>query len=288
MAITLGTSIPSLRIDNTLNASSDSLSGVLERLSTGLKINKAGDDAAGLVISENMAARIDSSNQAMKNIQTANAFLTIAEDGMVSISDHLSRINDLLTNMANGTNDDDSNKASLDEIIERLDEIDRLARSTDFNGRNMLDGSTTSIVIQLGSDPSENSILDISPALSNCFTSAGGLNIELPSNLDPTSADYDPNNANCRSYMQTIQDAISKISSNRGLLGAYENRLDSSYDSMSQRVESLQEAKSVYTDTDIAAESTEYTKQQILQQMNVSLLVSANSTQSLALSLLGS
>lgn len=288
MAITLGTNIPSLRINNVLNASTTKLSDTLEKLSTGLKINQAKDDAAGLVISENMAARIDSSNQAMKNIQTAKSFLAVAEDGMVSVSDHLQRINDLLTNMANDTNDTVSRKASIDEIIERLDEINRLAKTTDFNGKNMLDGTAKSIIVQLGSDSSENSILDISKSLSNCFTSAGGLNVELPDNLNPAKAGaYDPNNANCRAYMKSIQDAISTLASNRGLLGAYENRLESSYDSMSQRVESLQEAKGVYTDADIALEATNYTSKQILQQMNVSLLANSNSMQSLALSLLG-
>ena len=321
MAITLGTNLASLRINNSLNLVTDSISSTMDRLSSGLKINSAKDDAAGLVISQNMQARIQSSEQAMANIQTAEAFLTIAEDGMVSITEHLQRINDLLTNMANDSNDVTSRTASANEIIERLDEINRLSDSTEFNGRAMLDGSTDSIIVQLGPDSTENSILEIAGALSDCHTSAAGLNCLLPDNLNPkafkTTDDkvvyrqddgkyldedgnevtvanpstleslFDPTNENCRSYMQIVQDAITKLSGNRGLLGAYENRLSSSYDSLSIRVESLKAGQSVYTDTDIAKESTRYANQQILQQVNVSLLAQANSLQQLALSLIG-
>lgn len=321
MAITLGTNISSLRINNGLNTITTALSDSMQRLSSGLKINGAKDDAAGLVISQSMQAKIQSSEQAMANIQTAQAFLTVAEDGMVSITDHLQRINDLLTNMANDSNDLNSRTASANEIVERLDEINRLTSSTDFNGKKMLDGSADSIIIQLGGDSTQDSILEIANALTNCYTSAGGLNVKLPDNLNPsafktaggetvykqndgkylkddgtevTVADpttltalFDPTNANCRAYMADIQDSISTLTSKRGLLGAYENRLESSYDSLSIRVESLKEGQSVYTDTDVAKESTNYVRQQILEQLNVSLLTQSNSMQQMALNLIG-
>ena len=127
MAITLGTNIASLNIRFSLNDVSSQYRNSMEKLSTGLKINRAGDDAAGLVISENMEAEIRGTKQAMANIQNAKSYLTIAEDGMVSIGDHFQRINDLLTNMANDTNDIESRTAAVREIIERIDEINRLA-----------------------------------------------------------------------------------------------------------------------------------------------------------------
>ena len=294
MAITLGTNISSLKITNGINNITTALADSMERLSSGLKINSAKDDAAGLVISENMQARIQSSEQAMQNIQTSEAFLTVAEDGMVSITDHLQRINDLLTNMANDTNDIDSRTASANEIVERLEEIDRLASSTNFNGMKMLDGSTDSIIVQLGPDSTEDSILEIAGALSNCYTSAQGLNIILPDELNPNAFD----NAGQTVYLQddgtyvdntgaTVTIGDPSTLTQRGLLGAYGNRLESSYDSLSIRVESLKEGQSVYTDTDVAKESTNYVRQQILEQLNVSLLTQSNSTQQLALSLLG-
>ena len=327
MAITLGTNIPSYTARVNLNNVTNNLTKTMEKLSTGLKINKAADDAAGLVISENMEALIRASKQAQANIQNATSFLAIAEDGMVSISDHFQRINDLLVNMANDTNDINSRTASAREIMERLDEIDRLADSTNFNGKTMLDGSVDSIVVQMGPDEETTSILDISAALSDCHIES--LNAKLPGNLNPdalklangdviipkdevqadgrietkyyyekdgteyvgttTGLDsaFDPTNANCRAYLGTVQDAIAELSTRRGLLGAYENRMDSSYDSMTTRIESLESAKSVYTDTDIAQEATNMTTQQIMQQYNVAILANANTIPQLALSLLG-
>lgn len=285
MAITLGTNITSYVARTNLNNTTGRLSNAMEKLSTGAKINKAGDDAAGLVISENMEAYIRSSKQAMANIQNAEAYLTVADDGMVSISNHFQRINDLLTNMANDTNDVDARTASVREIQERLKEIDRLASSTNFNGRTMLDGSAESIIVQMGADHTELSTLDISNALTNCHLSA--FSAALPTELDPDGGSFEPTNENCRNYMKTIQDAIAQIATQRGLLGAYENRMESSYDSLATRIESLETAKSLYTDTDVAEEATNMITSQILQQLNTSILSSANSMQSIALSLLG-
>lgn len=324
MAITLGTNIPAFISRMYLNSANSSLTTTMERLSSGKKINNAGDDAAGLVISENMSALVRGSKQAMANIQNAESFLTVAEDGMIAISDHLQRVNDLLVNMANDTNDVESRTAAVREIIERIDEINRLADSTNFNGRNMLDGSVDEIIVQMGPDATETSILDISSALTDCHTEA--LDVDLPAVLNPDALKYndgddkiaipnpdgtgyvdsetgdpvaqitDPNdfesafdasNENCRAYMEKIQAAISKLSTNRGLLGAYENRMESSYDSLSTRIESLESAKSLYVDTDIAEESTNFAQQQIMQQINISILSSANSMQQSALALLG-
>jgi len=287
MAITLGQNLASFSARTNLNKVTDALTNTMNRLSSGSKISRAGDDAAGLVISENMEAVIRSSRQAMNNIQASKSYLTIAEDGMVSISEHYQRINDLLTNMANGTNDVNSNTAAVREIIERLDEIDRLAESTNYNGKTMLDGTASDIIVQLGATPDkEISTLDISPALSDCHTSI--MMTMLPDNLNPDKINlFNPSNENCRAYMKTIQDAIATISTRRGLLGAYENRMESSYDSMTARIESLEEGQSIYIDTDIAEEATNMVQQQIMQQINVSVITSANNMQSLALSLMG-
>ncbi|MBR1617041.1 flagellin, partial [bacterium] len=313
----------------TLNGASDSLDRIYEHLSTGSKINRAGDDAAGLVISQNMEAQIRSSKQAMANIQNANSFLTVTEDSMDSVSDHIQRVNDLLTNMAHDTNDIASRTAAVEEIIERLDEINRLAESTTFNGMYMLSGNVSPIIIQMGSTADTTSIFDISPAMSDLHVKS--LDIEMPGSLFPgaktvgTGSDayvivpnpknssqyiklstiydkeptvytgdvsslpnaFEPTNANCRSYMEKVQAAVSKLAKNRGLIGAYENRLQSCYDAMSSKIESLEEAKVPYTDTDVAEASSEMVKKQILQQINVSVLAQTNMTPQLALSLLG-
>ena len=342
MAVTLGTNIPSYTARVNLNQATDDLAKVMERLSSGLKINRAGDDAAGLVISQNMEATVRGSKQAQANIQTATSFLTVAEDGMVSIGGHFQRINDLLVNMANDTNDIQSRTAAVREIIERIEEINRLAETTNFNGRNMLAGNPEPIIVQMGPDSSLNSTLDISKALTDCHVKA--FSAELPGYLHPEAkihsvttggvttervvvpvedaetktvtyyyedtlsgdeADweeydaatngavdtlesaFEPTNENCRKYMATIQEAIADLSTRRGLLGAYENRMLSSYDSMTTRIEALETAKTTYTDADIAEEATNMTSKQILQQINVAMLQQANSLQQTALALLG-
>ena len=334
MAITLGTNLPSNTTRMQLNRVSDSLSSIFKKLSTGREINTAGDDAAGLVISQNMQAKIDGSKQAMQNIQTAQSFLDIAEDGMVSIGDHFQRINNLLTNMANDTNDIDSRTAAVREIVERLKEIDRLAESTNFNGMKMLDGSAKNIVVQMGPDNEEEiSTIEISKALTNCHTKE--FKAELPPELNPNAlknedetivvipnpktddaitteyvkvtknddgtytyeafddditdfkSAFEPNNKNCRTYMGVIQEAIAQLATQRGLLGAYENRMISSYESLTKRIESLENAKIPYTDTDIAEQATALTRAQILEQVNVAVLQNANSLPQIALSLLG-
>ena len=329
MAITLGTNLPSFKARTQLDLTSGTMSGIMERLSSGLKINSAKDDAAGLVISENMDATIRGSKQALINIQNASNFLSVAEDGMVMISDHFQRINDLLVNMANDTNDIESRRAAVNEIIERLDEIDRVADSTNFNGKAMLNGKQGEIIVQMGPDSNEAiSTLDISNALTDCHIKA--FQAELPGYLNPeakidaangnkivipveqedgtikyiyegTTDEYaggeaafkalksafDPSNKNCRTYMTSIQKAISDVSINRGLIGAYENRMESSYNSLNARIETLTAAKSNYTDTDIALEATNLTSQQILQQVQTSIIAQANSMQQVALSLLG-
>ncbi len=302
MAITLGTNIPAAVARVNLKNNTNKLTTTLERLSSGTKINRAGDDAAGLVISQNMQATITSSKQAMNNIQNANAFLAVAENGMVSISDHFQRINDLLTNMASDSNDTDSRTAAIREIIERLEEVDRLADSTSFNGRKMLDGGVKDkdgkkapvpIIIQIGpNDDETESTLDISKALTDCHVSAFGL--ALPEALTPPedgkkdeNGKFNPDNKACREYMAKVQDAISEIATRRGLLGAYENRMDCAYEALSTRVESLEEAKSIYTDTDIAEEASNLIQKQIMQQIDVSILSNANTIQQMALTLLG-
>ena len=375
MAITQGTNILSYNVRMNLNNSNDSLQKIMEKLSSGSKINKAGDDAAGLVVSKNMETLIRGSEQAQLNIQNANAFLAIAEDGLVTVGEHLQRINDLLVNMANDTNDDFSRKAAIDEIIERLDEINRLADTTNFNGKKMLNGASDRIIIQIGADNTLDSTLDVTRTMSDCHTYADGLNIDLPKELDTTlhdgltakdtaggdfkitgnlyedtlagkriyytakaskdqlnpdyyeitnkeggkseitlytynentqkyeagtpkevttstitageNPDFLASNENCRAYMAVIQKAVTKIATNRGLLGAYENRMDSAYDAIATRIESLSGAKSVYTDTDVAKEATNMASQQIMQQVNTSLLASANTIPQIALSLIG-
>lgn len=275
----------------------------MQQLTTGLRINNAGDDAAGLVISEKMKVQINGSKKAMSNVQDAQNFAAVAEGGMTSIGDHLQRINELLLQGATDSNSTESRKAVLVEVKQRLEDINVIAQSTSFNGRTMLDGSFTGtpFVIQIGpysdADPANPlNTLDISKAFSDCHLSTLGSGttingvaskgIELPAQLDPDSVDFDPTGDNFRAYVDTIQDAVDTITSSRGLLGGYLNRMTSTYDNLSLTVESLTTAKSRITDTDVAQASSDMIKNQILQQTAAAMLTQANQIPAMALNLI--
>ena len=308
MAISVNTNVPSLIAQNSLNKSLNAMQKAMQQLTTGLRINNAGDDAAGLVISENMKVQINGSNRAMDNVQDAQNFAAVAEGGMITIGDHLQRINELLIQGANDTNSTESRQAILVEVKQRLEDINVIAQSTQFNGRTMLDGSfdpndpDRQFIVQIGaySDTAnaDNPLntLDISGAFADCHLSTLGIGtttdsgtydgIQLPAELDPDDPAFDPTGDTFRSYMDTIQAAVGTVTDARGLLGGYLNRMTSTYDNLSITVENLTNAKGRITDTDVAEASSEMIKQQILEQVSGSMLTQANQIPSLALSLI--
>ncbi len=305
MAISVNTNVPSLIAQNSLNRSLSAMEKAMQQLTTGKRINNAGDDAAGLVISENMRVQINGSNKAMDNVQDAQNFAAVAEGGMITIGDHLQRINELLIQGANDTNSVESRQAILVEVKQRLEDINVIAQSTQFNGRTMLDGTFgdagESFIVQIGpySDTQnpDNPLntLDISGAFTDCHLSTLGIGtttgaaydgIILPAELDPDDPAFDPTGDNFRLYMDTIQAAITEVTEARGLLGGYLNRMTSTYDNLTITVENMTTAKSRITDTDVAEASSEMIKQQILEQVSGSMLTQANQLPSLALSLI--
>ena len=308
MAISVNTNVPSLIAQNSLNRSLSAMEKAMQQLTTGKRINNAGDDAAGLVISENMKVQINGSNKAMDNVQDAQNFAAVAEGGMITIGDHLQRINELLIQGANDTNSTESRKAILVEIKQRLDDINIISQATQFNGRTMLDGSfdpndpDKQFIVQIGpySDTAnpDNPLntIDISGAFADCHISVLGIGtttdsgtvngIMLPPELDPDDPAFDPTGDNFRLYMDTIQAAVGTVTDARGLLGGYLNRMTANYDNLSIMVENLTTAKSRITDTDVAEASSEMIKQQILEQVSGSMLTQANQLPSLALSLI--
>ena len=298
MAISVNTNITSLIAQKSLNSSTNAIQKAMQRLTTGLKINNAGDDAAGLVISENMNAQLNGSKRAMQNIQDAQNFAAVAEGAMISIGEHLQRINDLMVQGASDTNSLSARNAILVEVQQRLSEIERIATGTSFNGATMIDGTygkgKTPFIVQIGpyTDTEPNNpinTIDITNAFTNCRLSqlgTAGVGILLPDTLNPDKTGYNPEGDEFREYLDKIQIAIDLISSSRGLLGGYLNRMESSYDNLSLIVENLTTAKSRIVDTDIAEASSEMVKQQILQQTTASILVQANQMPQMALNLI--
>jgi flagellin len=271
MGLRVNTNIASMTAQRNLSAVSTRLSGNFARLSSGLRIASASDDAAGLGISERMRAQIRSFGVAGRNAQDGVSLAQTAEGALQEVSNNLSRMRELAVQAANGTLTV-ADRATLDtEFQELVSEIDRIATQTTFNGLNLLDGSAASLDIQVGVNSGET----INVALAD--STAATLNID---SLDVTSL------ANANAAMTALDLAVDTISGNRGTLGASQNRMTSAIASIATAKENLAAAESRIRDVDVALETADLTRNSILQQAAVSVLSQANMQPQLALSLL--
>ncbi len=277
MSIVVNTNTTSLMVQRNLSKATSSLATSMQRLSTGMKINNAGDDAAGLALSEKINGQLSSSDVCKNNAQTGLNMLSIADGDLDVINQNLQRIKDLAVQSANGVYSDEERLSMDQEVQLRLEEINRIADSSSFSDMNLLDGSIADMVLQIGagSDIDQNTI-DISGAFQEAHVSS--LGIQADASVSTVDA--------ARTMIDAIDAAVNNISSRRSIIGASMNRLDSTIDRIDIRKENLQSTYSTIRDTDIAAESSELTKQQILQQSAATLLQQANQTPSLALTLI--
>ena len=302
MAIIVNTNMSALKTQKNLNNASNSLQTALERMSTGLKINKAADDAAGLYVATNLNTQISGSKVAKNNISTGNNVLSTLEGDLDVILDNLNRIRDLSVQAANSIYDESAMGAMKDEIDQRLQEIDRISLASNFNGLQLLAGegqlAENGLRLQVGAnaDSAANAIsLDETFFAKTDSTTLGtSYTGQLPNGTtldasDGLSGKLDAAFANASSaaqYIDIIDAAIDDISSKKSTIGATMNRLDAALTSLTTVIENNTAAKSTIMDADIAEESAEYTKQQILQQTSSALLVQANQLPSLALNLI--
>lgn len=277
MSIVVNTNTTSLMVQRNLSKATSSLATSMQRLSTGMKINNAGDDAAGLALSEKINGQLSSSDVCKNNAQTGLNMLSIADGDLDVINQNLQRIKDLAVQSANGVYSDEERLSMDQEVQLRLEEINRIADSSSFSDMNLLDGSIADMVLQIGagSDIDQNTI-DISGAFQEAHVSS--LGIQADASVSTVDA--------ARTMIDAIDEAVNNISSRRSIIGASMNRLDSTIDRIDIRKENLQSTYSTIRDTDIASESSELTKQQILQQSAATLLQQANQTPSLALTLI--
>ena len=304
MAIIVNTNLSALRTQNNLNNATTSLNQALERMSTGYKINSAKDDAAGLYIATNLNVQISGSKVAQDNIETGNNVLSMLEGDLDVILDNLNRIRDLSTQAANSIYDASAQRAMGDEVQARLDEINRITSASNFNGLKLLDGTsrltTDGLRLQVGAnaDPNGNAIIidksmfqkmDSSTLGADATGDVGILTVGtgLAGNVDTVFGDGETAAAASLAarYLVMIDAAIDTISSNKSTIGAMMNRLDAAASSLTTTIENNTAAKSTIMDADIAEESAEYTKQQILQQTSSALLVQANALPQIAIQL---
>ncbi|HSA06354.1 MAG TPA: flagellin [Candidatus Gastranaerophilales bacterium] len=278
MSVVVNNNVASLIAQRNLNKNTDNLVRSIERLSSGYRINRSSDDAAGLSISENLQAQIRGNKQAINNIQDGINLLQIAEGGLSVMNDNIQRIRELCVQAANATNGTSEKTAILSEIDARIADIDRISQATRFNSINLLDGSLSNFTLQIGAGAASINTLDLSSVLTK--TNASTMGIALNTTGSVWTAD------NIRSYLNDLDSALNIITGRRSELGAYQNRLESALDNLSIMTENLQSAQSRIRDLDIAEETANMTKYQILQQASASVLAQANRIPQIALSLL--
>ena len=280
MAITVNTNISSLTAQGSLNKATDRMNTAMERMSTGLKINSSKDDAAGLAVSRKLDYKVSSLGVAQSNAQMGASMLDTMEGVMGVVNDNLVRIRDLTEQAANGTYGTDAMKAMATEINARLTEIDRIANSAEFNGKKLIDGSTTSVTLQVGITGGTESQISLDSTLfQNCHTSSGGLNV---SSITTPAAWKD---GDARNFLTSVDAAIAKVTDATTAIGGKQAAIASAMDSANVMQTNLTASSSLIKDADIAEESSNYIKQQILQQTSATLLATANQSPSIALNL---
>ena len=242
-----------------------------EKLSSGYRINRAGDDAAGLSISEKMRSQIRGLNKASSNAQDGVSLIQTAEGALNEAHAILQRMNELATQAANDTNTDVDREAINKEMTALVSEMDRIASTTQFNTMNLLDGSFSSKNLQVGA--LEGQTIGISIGAMNASTlQITGLSVAT--------------NADAGSAMTAIQSAIDTVSTQRSALGAIQNRLEHTIANLDTTSENTQAAESRIRDVDMAEEMVNYSKNTILAQAGQSMLAQANQATQGVLSLL--
>ena len=276
MGLRVNTNVAALTAQRNLGNVSSRLQGNFSRLSSGLRIASAADDAAGLGISERMRADIRSYGVAARNAQDGISLVQTAEGALNEASGILTRMRELSVQASSGTLSS-QDRSTLDVEFEQLiSELDRISASTEFNGVSLLDGSSTSVDIQVGIGAATTDTVAVSTF--DVSTGASGLAL---SSLDISTA------SGASGAISTIDSAINTVAQNRGTLGAQQNRLDSTLRSILNVRENTAAAESRIRDVDIAYETADLTRNTILQQAATSVLAQANTQPQLALSLLG-
>ncbi|WP_242209440.1 MULTISPECIES: flagellin domain-containing protein [unclassified Pseudomonas] len=282
MALTVNTNTTSLNVQKNLNRASDALSTSMQRLSSGLKINSAKDDAAGLQISTRMQSQIRGGNQAIQNANDGISVAQTAEGALQATTDILQRMRELAVKARTGTNGTADQKATNKEFADMSDEITRIAASTNLNGKNLLDGSAGTVTLQVGANTGTANHIDL--VLSSKFD-AVSLSVDKGT-LALTGTDAATAGSNIDNAITAIDAAIAAIGDTRASLGASQNRLTSTIANLQNIVENTTAAQGRVQDTDFAAETANLTKQQTLQQASTSVLAQANQLPSAVLKLL--
>ena len=271
MGLVVNTNIAALNTSRVLRRSTSALNRSLERLSSGLRVNRAADDAAGLAIAESFRARVRGLEVAQRNAQDGISLVQTAEGALSETTSILQRIRELAVQSANGTNSG-TNRVDLHaEVAQLLAQIDAIANNTEFNGVNPLSGASTTITLQVGAKAGQTQIITINGATSNLI----GVNaVNISSVIGATSA------------ISLVDSALQLVGSLRANLGAQQNRLEFTINTLAIEAENSASAESAIRDADIAKETISFTRNQILVNAGTSILAQANIVPQTALQLL--
>lgn len=280
MAVIINSNLAALTARKNLETSQSQLSTSIARLSSGLRITRASDDAAGLAISEKLSAQIRGLSQASRNAANGISVVATAEGALNEVTNLLARQRELAVQAASGDLGT-SERANLDQEYQQLmSEIDRIATSTKFNGQALFSaGGTTSFSFQIGINSGSDNVLTVTVSKTDVSGLGGTAGSLSGTNITAASS--------AQAVLAKIDSAITSVTSNRGTLGAMQNRLESVIRNLSVSIENTTAANSRIRDVDVAEETAAYTKNQILVQAGVSVLAQANQQPSIALSLLG-
>ncbi|MDS1141179.1 flagellin [Pusillimonas sp. SM2304] len=271
----INTNYLALVSQNNLNKSQSALGTAIERLSSGLRINSAKDDAAGQAIANRMTAQVRGLTQAARNANDGISLAQTAEGNLNEINNNLQRIRELAVQAANDTNQTTDRQSIQDEIDARLEEIDRIAGGAEFNGTKLLNASGT-LSIQVGANATSNDVIEISTVDATVATliSGGAAAISVSGFANATAA------------IGLIDTALQTVDAARSDLGVIQNRFESTISNLNNTITNLSASRSRIEDADYAVEVSNMTRAQILQQAGTSVLAQANQVPQTVLSLL--
>lgn len=279
MSLSINTNITSIAAQRSLSSNTTNLNKSMQKLSSGLRINQASDDAAGLTISEKFKSQYRGMDVAQSNAQDATNLLSNAEGDLSVIQDNLQRVRDLTVQAANDTNSTAEREAIQAEVTARISEIDRLAESSNFNGIKLLNGDNSAgLSFQIGANSDTDTNQIKATVFDSAKSSALGITTSAGAALGSASA--------AAAFLDEVDDAIKNVSTRRSDIGSLQNRLDSQVQSLSISSENLKAADSRVRDVDVAKESAKFAKSQILQQASLSILAQANQSPQMALKLI--
>ncbi|QWR82479.1 flagellin FliC [Cronobacter sakazakii] len=273
----INTNLLSLTTQTNLNKSQSALGTAIERLSSGLRINSAKDDAAGQAIANRMTSQVKGMTQAARNANDGISLVQTAEGNLNEINTNLQRIRELAVQAANDTNRTTDLTSINTEITQRLLEIDRIADSANFNGKKLLDGTATDFNIQVGAGTDDSDTIQIK---------TDALIDAKATSLDPDLKGTINNNAEAKSFINAADNAIAAVDTARSNLGAIQNRFESTINNLNNSINNLSAAQSRIQDADYATEVSNMSRAQILQQAGTSVLSQANQVPQSMLSLL--